>query len=96
MVVMQNKIVLASTTTSTFLVESYTSIDHSIFSTLVALEGLTANVLLAIDETIVVPVMIEIYFSILTINLDEFFPIVRMSRTFIVLYKFEFVRKPPS
>lgn len=44
-------------------IESYASVDESVFTSLVVFEGLAADLLLAVNETIFVPVVIEIKFA---------------------------------
>jgi len=56
--------------------ESDTSIDQSILSSLIPLECLMTNLFLSVDEAIPVSVMIKVYLSDSTINLDEFLPVI--------------------
>lgn len=95
-VVKQNEVVLASSATAALGLKSYTSVAHVVFSSFVALKGLPADVLLSVDEAIVVSVMVEIKFSVLSINLHKLLPVVRVGRTFIVLNQFELVGEPSS
>ena len=44
-------------------IESYASVDKSVFTSFVVFEGLAADLLLAVNETIFVPVVIEIQFA---------------------------------
>ena len=56
-------------------VESHTSVDKSVLTSLVVFKGLAANLLLAIDETILVPVVVEVEFARNSVNLDQFLPV---------------------
>ena len=44
-------------------IESNASVDKSVFTSLVVFEGLATDLLLAVNETIFVPVVIEIQFA---------------------------------
>lgn len=57
-------------------VKGHTSVDESVLAALVVLEGLAANLLLTVNETILHTVVIEVHLAGVTIDLDNLFPVV--------------------
>ena len=75
---------------------SDTSVNKLIWSVLVSFKSLMTNLFFSVNQTILISVMIKVHFSKLVIYLNQFFPMICMFRTFIVLNCFKFIRKPPS
>ena len=73
-----------------------TSVNELIWSVLVSFKSLMTNLFFSVNQTILISVMIKVHFSKLVIYLNQFFPMICMFRTFIVLNCFKFIRKPPS
>lgn len=55
--------------------KSHTSVHESVFSVLIPLKRLDANVFLTVDEAILVPMVVEIELPVLSIYLDKLFPV---------------------
>jgi hypothetical protein len=72
-------------------VNSATSINELVFSTCVSLEGLSANLLLSVDETIIDSVMIIPDLSVLVINLAHCLPVVVLVRWVVVFNGLELI-----
>jgi len=78
------------------VVESYTSINESVLSVLIAFKGFSADILLSVDQTILVSVMVEVKFSILAINLNKLFPVIANCRALVVFNKLKLIGESPA
>ena len=75
---------------------SDTSIDEFVFSSFEPLKDLLADMLFSVDEAIFVSVVIEVNLSVLIVNLNQFFPMIGVFGTLIMLNSFELVRESSS
>lgn len=56
-------------------VKGNTSVDHAVFSVLVAFDCLAADVFLPVNQMVLIPVVIEVEFSVLSVDLNQLFPV---------------------
>jgi len=73
MVIVQNE-TLPSASRTHIRVKGNTSVDHAVFSVLVAFDCLAANVFLPVNQMVLIPVVVEVEFSVLTVDLNQLFP----------------------
>ena len=73
-----------------------TSVDELVWSILVSFKGLVTNLFLSVDKSILVSMMVEVYLSILIINLNEFLPVIGMLGALIMFNGLELIRKSSS
>ena len=73
-----------------------TSVNQSIFSTLVSFEMLFANLFFSVDHEITVSMMIEVYFSVSVIHLNQLLPIVEFIWWIIVFNRFKLIWESAS
>jgi hypothetical protein len=73
-----------------------TSVNKFVLSSLISFKCLNFNLFFSVDKSIDISMVIEINLSILIVNLNHLFPIVRFLRLFIVFNGFKFVWESSS
>ena len=77
-------------------VEGYAAVNQLILATLISLEGLATNDLLAVDQAILVTMVVEINLADLSIDLNYLLPVVRRGRAVVALHQLELIGEPSS
>jgi hypothetical protein len=76
-------------------IECHAAIHETVLAALVAFEGLAAYLLLAVDQSVLVAMVVEVDLAQTAIDLYHLLPVVRGGRAFIVLHEFELVGESP-
>ena len=76
-------------------IKGHTSVDKFVFTALIVLEGLAANLFLTVDEAITHTMMVEIKFTGVAVDLDHFLPM-GLAHGFEVLNQLELVWETAS
>jgi len=81
------------------LLVGYGTVDETIFTAFVVLEGFVADLFFSVDETVLYSVVPEVEFAGVAINLDKFLPVLRtcvLTVGFKMFDQFEFVWETSS